>query len=496
MAADRELDILIIGAGFGGLAAAIDLQSHGLRNITILERDSGVGGTWLQNSYPGAACDVPSHMYSYSFAQRRDWSRLCSPQDEILEYAQGVARTYGVDRLVEPHVDVTACAWDDETRRWAVTAADGRTWESDAVIIATGQLHHPAFPRIEGLDTFKGHSFHSARWDHDYDLRGKRVAVVGTGASAVQFVPEIAKEAGKLTIFQRTGNWFMPRRNRAYPPLLLSLFKHVPGLQAARRAFIQKLYLESVTMMIRHPRTLGLVGRARSSLFMRWQIKDPELRRKVWPDYTFGCKRVLFSSHFLPALQRPNVELVSEAITGVDETGLISADGRHHEVDCIIWGTGFQTMKFMFPMEVTGAGGQSLRETWAHGAHAHLGIAVPGFPSMFLMYGPNTNTSGGSIIAFEEAQAGYIRQALQQVRAHDAAALDVRPEVEAASDRALQERFAGTAWLQCDSWYRDEHGRIVTNWPGYMREFIEQARTLDPADFTFLPQPDREEIAA
>jgi len=496
MAAERELEILIIGAGFGGMAAAIELQSHGLNNITILERDSGVGGTWLQNSYPGAACDVPSHMYSYSFAQRRDWSRLCSPQDEILEYAQGVARDYGVDRLVEPHVDVTACSWDDETRRWTVSAADGRTWEADAVIIATGQLHHPAFPRIEGLDAFAGHSFHSARWDHDYDLRGKRVAVVGTGASAVQFVPEIAKEAGQLTIFQRTGNWFMPRRNRAYPAVLLSLFKHVPGLQAARRLFIGKIYLESVTMMIRHPRTLGLIGRARSAAFMRWQIRDPQLRRKVWPDYTFGCKRVLFSSHFLPALQRPNVELVNEAITGVDATGLISADGKHHDVDCIIWGTGFQTMKFMFPMEVTGAQGQSLGETWAHGAHAHMGIAVPGFPSMFLMYGPNTNTSGGSIIAFEEAQAGYIRQALQQVRAHSAAAIDVRPEVEAASDRAVQEHFAGTAWLACDSWYRDEHGRIVTNWPGYMREFIEQASTLDPADFTFLPQPDREEIAA
>ena len=496
MAAERDLEILIIGAGFGGMAAAIELQSHGLRNITILERDSGVGGTWLQNSYPGAACDVPSHMYSYSFAQRRDWSRLCSPQDEILEYAQGVARDYGVDRLVEPHVDVSACSWDDDTRRWTVTAADGRAWESDAVIIATGQLHHPAYPRVEGIEAFAGHSFHSARWDHDYDLRGKRVAVVGTGASAVQFVPEIAKEAGKLTIFQRTGNWFMPRRNRAYPPPLLALFKHVPGLQAARRAFIEKLYLESVTMMIRHPRTIGLVGRLRSSLFMRWQVKDPELRRKIWPDYTFGCKRVLFSSHFLPALQRPNVELVAEAITGVDETGLISADGTHHEVDCIIWGTGFQTMKFMFPMEVTGAEGRSLRETWAHGAHAHMGIVVPGFPSMFLMYGPNTNTSGGSIIAFEEAQAGYIRQALQEVRAHDAAAIDVRPEVEAASDRAVQEHFAGTAWLRCDSWYRDEHGRIVTNWPGYMREFIEQARVLDPADFTLLPQADREEIAA
>ncbi len=495
MAADRDLQIVIIGAGFGGLAAAIDLQMHGFRAITILERDSGVGGTWLQNTYPGAACDVPSHLYSYSFAQRRDWSQLCSPQAEILDYAEGVARDFGVDRLVEPHTDVTACTWDDEQRRWTVTSADGRTWEADAVLVATGQLHQPAFPRIEGLDSFTGHSFHSARWDHDYDLRGKHVAVIGTGASAVQFVPEIAEQAGRLTIFQRTGNWFLPRNNRPYPAFAKNLFARVPGLQAWRRNYVFQ-YTESLTLQIRNPRTFGRVGRLLSTLFMRHQLKDPELQRKVWPDYTFGCKRILFSSLFLPALQRSNVDLVAEPITAVDETGVVSADGRHHAVDCIIYGTGFKTTSFMFPMEITGAGGRSLRELWADGPHAHMGIAVPGFPSLFIMYGPNTNTSGGSIIAYLEAQAGYIRQALAQVRTRGAAAIEVRPEVEAASDRAVQERFAGTAWMECDSWYRNEDGRIVTNWPGYMREYFAKAATLDPSEFTFLPLPDREEIAA
>jgi cation diffusion facilitator CzcD-associated flavoprotein CzcO len=229
---------------------------------------------------------------------------------------------------------------------------------------------------------------------------------------------------------------------------------------------------------------------------MRRQIKDPDLRRRMWPDYTFGCKRILFTSHFLPAIQQPNAELVTEPITAIDATGIVTADGEHRDLDCIIYGTGFKTSAFMFPMEITGAGGAALRDVWADGAHAHMGIAVPDFPSLFFMYGPNTNTSGGSIIAYEEAQAGYIRQALQLVRERGAAAITVRPEVEAASDREVQARFAGTAWLECDSWYRDEHGRIVTNWPGYMREYFAKAATLDPAEYVLVPQPDREGVAA
>ena len=495
MSGTADLGIVIVGAGIGGMAAAIELQSHGFRDITILERDSGVGGTWRQNTYPGCACDVPSHLYSFSFAQRRDWSRLCSPQDEILDYLEGVARDYGIDRLVETGVEVTSCAWEEDERRWTVTAADGRTWTASAVIVATGQLHQPAWPGIPGRETFTGHSFHSAQWDHDYDLRGKRVAVIGTGASAAQLVPTVVEESAHTSVFQRTGNWYLPRRNRPYPPLAKFLFERVPGLQALRRKYIFN-YTETVTLLIRHPRTLGRVGRLWSTLFMRMQIKDPDLRRRMWPDYTFGCKRILFTSYFLPAIQQPNAELVTEPITEIDATGIVTADGRHRDLDCIIYGTGFKTSAFMFPMEITGARGASLRELWADGAHAHMGMTVPDFPSLFFMYGPNTNTSGGSIIAYEEAQSGYIRQALQLVRDRGAAAIEVRPEVEAASDREVQERFAGTAWLECDSWYRDDHGRIVTNWPGYMREYFAKAAVLDPSEYALVPAPDREEAAA
>ena len=246
-------------------------------------------------------------------------------------------------------------------------------------------------------------------------------------------------------------------------------------------------YAESLTMMIRHPRTWGRLGRARSAAFMRWQLRDRELRRKVWPRYTFGCKRVLFSSHFLPALQRPHVELVTDPIARITPTGVVTAGGCEYAVDCIVYGTGFRAVDFMFPMEIAGRAGRTLRDAWAQGAHAHLGITVPGFPSLFLLYGPNTNTSGGSIILYLEAQAAYVRQAL--VRARAAAAIDVLPDVEAASDRALQARFAGTAWTRCDSWYHDERGRIVANWPGYMREYVERTSVLDPGEYALLAPP-------
>ena len=491
--------VLIVGAGFGGIAAAIELRRHGFDDVTLLEAAPELGGTWHYNSYPGAACDVPSHFYSYSYAQRRDWTRLCSPQPEILEYLRTVAADFDVERRIVTGTTVTACEWDDTARVWTVRTRDtaGRSGSrrADALVLATGQLNQPAMPRIAGLAEFAGHSFHSARWDHDYDLRGKRVAVIGTGASAVQFVPEIARDAAQLTVFQRSGNWFLPRRNRAYPAAVRTLLRRVPAVQEARRRFLFR-YMELITASIRHPGTVGRLGRLRAAAFMRWQLRDKEVRRKAWPDYTFGCKRVLFSSAYLPALQRPNVELVTEPITRLSSTGPVTADGRRHDVDCVIYGTGFRTTDFMFPMEVTGAGGRSLRDAWAAGAHAHLGLTVPDFPSMFILYGPNTNTSGGSIIFYLEAQAAYVRQALARVRDSGAAAIEVRPEVEAASDQAVQARFAGTAWTRCDSWYRDGAGRIVANWPGYMAEYAERTRTLDPAEFRLLQRPAADAPAA
>lgn len=480
--------VVVVGAGFGGIAAAIELRRHGFDEVTLLEAAPELGGTWHYNNYPGATCDVPSHFYSFSFAQRRDWTRLCSPQPEILDYLRGVASDFDVAGLVVPNSTVTSCDWDDASCRWTVRTEDGVAREAEALVLATGQLNRPALPGIPGLDDFAGHSFHSARWDHDYELRGKRVAVIGTGASAVQFVPEVAEQAASLTVFQRTGNWFLARRNRAYPAPLRVAFRRVPGLQRFRRRFVFR-YGESLTAAIRNPRTVGRVLGLHSAAFMRWQLRDKELRRRAWPDYTFGCKRVLFSSAYLPALQRENVELVTEPIARMEPSGPVTADGRRHEVDCVIYGTGFKTNDFMFPMEITGAGGRTLREEWACGAHAHLGMTVPGFPSMFILYGPNTNTSGGSIIFYLEKQAGYVRQALQRVRDRDAAAIEVRAEVEAASDREVQSRFTGTAWERCDSWYRDSAGRFIANWPGYMADYATRTERFDPDEYRLIARP-------
>ncbi len=444
--------VVIVGAGFGGIAAAIELRRHGFDQLTILEGADELGGTWYHNSYPGAACDIPSHAYSFSYAQRRDWPKLCPEQPEILAYLQGVAREHGVAEHIVTGAKVWACRWTDPG--WRLATEDGRSFTCDAVVLATGQLHQPLWPAILGRDDFTGRSFHSAAWDHDYELAGKRVAVIGTGASAVQFVPEIASRVASLTVFQRSGNWFLPRRNRPYPRWLRTVIALVPGVQRARRWFVFGIG-ESLTAMIRNPRTVGLLGRLRSSVLMRWQLRNRELRRKAWPDYTFGCKRVLFSSYFLPALGRENVELVTSPIARIDPAAVCTGDGREYEVDCIIYGTGFRTTDFMFPMEITGVDGRSLAQDWADGAHAHLGMTVPGFPSMFVLYGPNTNTSGGSIIFYLERQARYVRQALSLVRSCGAGAIEVRREVEAASDRATQARFAGTAWTRCDSWYRN-----------------------------------------
>jgi cation diffusion facilitator CzcD-associated flavoprotein CzcO len=481
--------VIIVGAGFGGLAAAIELNRHGFTDVTILEAAPDLGGTWYYNDYPGAACDVPSHAYSLSYAQLTQWSRLCSPRDEILNYLHTVADRFDVRKYVRTSTFVTECRWDEASCTWTVRSrgADGAeaTHEAEALVLATGQLNQPAMPRIEGIETFGGTSFHSARWDHDYDLRGKRVAVIGTGASAVQFVPEIAKVAKNLTVFQRSGNWFLSRRNRPYPSLVKKLFKSFPKLQPARRQLTMK-YLECLTAAIRNPKTAGRLGAIRSSVFMRMQLRDPEVRRKVWPDYTFGCKRVLFSSAFLPALQRPNVELVTERVTRMEPAGPVTEDGRVHEVDCVIYGTGFKTNDFMLPMRVVGVGGRTLEQQWSQGARAHLGITVTGFPSLFMLYGPNTNTSGGSIVFFLEQQVGYLRQALQQMLNRGASAINVRPEAERLSDARTQARFDGTAWTRCDSWYRNESGRVIANWSGYMSEYADLTATPDLSEFELL----------
>lgn len=494
--------MIVVGAGFGGVAAAAELLRHGVEDVTVLEAAPELGGTWYHNRYPGAACDVPSHLYSYSFAQRTYWPHLFAHQPEILAYLRETADDLGITEKIVTDTRVTSCEWDERTQLWQIRTrtttsdAPGGVWTARALVLATGQLNQPSIPAIENRSCFRGHSFHSARWDGTYDLTGKRVAVLGTGASAAQLIPEIAPLVGHLTVFQRTGNWFLPRRRSGRTPRALTrVLRRFP---VAHRAWRRLLYhgIEALTLCVRHPRTAGRVGALVSAIHMRRQLPDPGLRRKVWPDYAFGCKRILLSSGFLPALRRANTELVTEAVVRMAPEGPVTADGRRHDVDCVIYATGFRTNDFMLPMRVTGRAGRTLEEVWSGTPQAHLGITVAGFPSLFLMYGPNTNTSGGSIVVFLEAQAAYIRQALQLLDRTGAAAMDVRPEAQEAGLRHLQSRFTGTAWTTCTSWYRAADGRNVANWPGYMGEYESRTRTVDPAEYELIrrvPQMSRRE---
>ena len=478
--------VAIVGAGFSGIGMAIALREAGHEDVTIFERSGDLGGVWHHNTYPGAACDVPSYLYSFTADQRRDWSRPCSPQEEILAYLHDTARRGGVAGLVRTNTEIVRADFDEDALEWTLQTATGERVGADALVLACGQLSRPRMPDVPGMDAFAGPSFHSARWEHDVDLRGKRVAVVGTGASAVQFVPEIARDAARVDVYQRTPPWLLPRRNEPYAPWAHAIIRRVPGMQKLRRAGMLA-FMESGILGQTRMRALALGIRAWSTWFMRRQVRDPELRRRIWPDYPIGCKRVLFSSHYLPALQRPNVELVTEAVTRVTERGVVAADGREREVDAIVYGTGFDAHAFVAPMEVAGAGGRRLHDAWSGGAQAHLGLTVSGFPNLFLLYGPNTNLGFGSIIVMIEAQIAYVMDAVRRLQGTGARALDVRPEVQRASGEEVQRRLQHSVWTSCRSWYRaGGTGRVVNNWPGQMAEYVHLTRRLVPAEYREL----------
>jgi len=473
--------VAVIGTGFGGLAAVIELKRLGYDDITVLEKADDVGGVWRENTYPGAACDVPSPFYSFSFEPNPRWPRRFSRQPAILEYMREVADKYDVRRHVRFGTEVLAARFDDATGRWTVELSTGDSVEVDVLVSAVGQLSRPGFPDIPGRDTFAGESFHSAEWRHDVDLTGKRVAVIGTGASAIQFVPEIQPDVAHLTLFQRSAPYIIPRPDREFSERHHRVFERVPATQLAERGTWYGV-VEGLSVAWVYARPLAAAIKAISKAHMKRQTRaKPGLFAKVWPDYPVGCKRILFSNDYLPALARPNVEVTTERITGITPQGVVTADGVAHEVDVIIWGTGFKATEFLAPMTITGAGGRDLHEEWADGAHAYYGMTVPGFPNLLVMYGPNTNTGGGSIIYFLEAQAKYLGQYVEHVAAAGAP-VSVLAEVEKAHDERIQSKLGGSVWSQCTSWYRTAEGRITTNWPSLGIEYKAQAK-FDPADY-------------
>ena len=479
--------VAIIGAGFGGIGMAIALERAGIEDFVVLDRADDLGGTWRDNSYPGLTCDIPSQLYSFSFRPWR-WSRRFPARDEILAYLHALVAEHGLRPRLRLGHGVDAAAFDEARSLWTLTLDDGSTLEAAAVVCAVGQLGRPVLPDIPGRDEFAGPSWHSARWNPDVDLAGRRVAVIGTGASAIQFVPEIAKTAAHVDVYQRTPPYVLPKADRPYRDGELHLFDRLPAVRKAERLRIF-LYGELLTTgFVLSPKVLAL-PMAMWRRQLRTAIADPELRARCVPDYVMGCKRVVFSNDWYPALARPDVDLVTEPIERIVPDGVVTADGAARPADVIVYATGFAATQFLMPIQVTGRGGGQLHEAWRDGAHAYLGITVAGFPNFFMLYGPNTNLGGNSIIYMLEGQIGYVLGALRALQAQNLAWLDVRPDVQDTFNAWVQTASRTSVWeTGCHNWYTTGSGRNVNNWPDHTFMYRYRVRRFDLAAYRVMPQ--------
>ncbi|MFG2095460.1 flavin-containing monooxygenase [Streptomyces sp. NPDC048612] len=486
----RHVRVAVIGSGFGGLGAAVRLRRQGITDFVILERADAVGGTWRDNSYPGCACDVPSHLYSFSFAPNPEWPRNFSGQPHIRAYLERVTDTFGLRPHLRFNSEVRALRWNGDALHWEVETASGPL-TADVVVSATGPLSDPKVPDIPGLDTFPGKVSHSARWDHDYDLRGKRVAMIGTGASAIQIVPAIQPEVERLTLFQRTPPWVLPRADRKISAAEKWLHTKVPATRAARRGLLWGIRELQVSAFTKRPNELGLIERlARSHL--NKAVKDPALRAALTPDYRIGCKRILLSNTYYPALAQPNVDLFSAGLKEVRGSTLVGADGSETEADAIVFGTGFHVTDLPIAQRVTGAHGTTLAEEWKDGMAALRGATAAGFPNFLTIIGPNTGLGNSSMILMIEAQLNYLADYMRQLDVLGGKiALSARPSAVQDWNRRLQQRMTRTVWNVggCDSWYLDANGRNTTVWPGTTGEFKKVTRQVDLAEYEVLRPP-------
>ncbi len=477
--------VLVVGTGFSGLAVAIGLQREGRSDFLLLERGDDVGGTWRDNAYPGCACDVPSHLYSFSFAPNPSWSRSFSPQPEIQAYLQRTAEQYGLREHLHTGTELLEARWDDDAQRWDVRTSRG-SLTCDVLVAATGALSEPKVPDLPGLDAFAGTTFHSAAWRHDHDLTGRRVAVLGTGASAIQFVPHVQERAAHLTLLQRTAPWVLPRRDRPIGRRERWVYENVPGAQRAARYGIYWLRESWVLGFAGDQRVMRL-AELEAKRYLRKQVPDPALRAKLTPAYRLGCKRVLLSNTYFPAVSQPDVDVVTDRVVEVLPHAVVteSADGtrREHEVDTIILGTGFKVTEQPVAERVVGRDGRTLAEHWAAtgGMQALHGTTIAGFPAFALMVGPNTGLGHTSITLIIEAQVRYLLDLLRQVRERGLVAVEPRPEVQQAYADRLQRELQGTVWNAggCASWYLDEHGRNTTLWPTFTFTYMKELSRCD-----------------
>ncbi len=481
---DAVHDVVIIGAGFSGICMGIKLREAGIENFVILERADDAGGTWRANDYPGCACDIPSHLYSYSFAQKPDWSRLFPCQAEIQGYLLQCIEKYGLRAHLRTNTTLEQATYDDENHRWKMLTREGETYVARALVSAMGGLSRAAIPALPGLETFKGRTFHSAQWNHDYDLCGKQVAVIGTGASAIQFVPQIVDQVEQLVLFQRMPPWIVPRPDRRIFAWEKWLYRHIPFTQRLFRTFI---YWRQEMRGIGFTISSKLMGKATDIAMKHLQnsVADPGLRQALTPDYIIGCKRILISNDYYAALQKENLTLVTSGIRRITEAGIVTDDGHKHPLDAIIFGTGFHATDPLTPTRIFGIGGRELADDWKDGPEAFLGISVNGYPNMFLLMGPNTGLGHNSMVFMIEAQVRYTLSLLQALLSGRIDAIDVKAGDQATYNTKLQEVLAGTVWASgCDSWYQTDEGRQAVLWPGFTFSYWFRTRRPDLGHYT------------
>jgi cation diffusion facilitator CzcD-associated flavoprotein CzcO len=492
----EEHDIVIIGSGFSGLGMAIRLKQAGVDDFVLLERADEVGGTWQANTYPGCACDVPSHLYSFSFAPNPEWTQTYSPQPEIWDYLRRCADDYGLRPHIRLSTPVESATWLDAERRWELETPQGAL-RARVVVAGMGPLTEPRIPELPGLERFEGATFHSARWNHGVDLAGKRVASIGTGASAIQYVPEIQKQVERLHVFQRTPPWVMPHSNRPITDRERRVYRAFPAAQRLARAGIYAGRELLVLGFVKNPRLMRFVERI-ARRHMRSQISDPGLLEKVTPDYTIGCKRILPSNGWYRALGKPNVELVTSGVREVRERSIVDADGVEREVDAIVFGTGFQVTDIPAAHRVRGRGGTLLDDVWQGSPRAYLGTSIAGFPNLFFLLGPNTGLGHSSMVYMIESQIAHVMAALARMRERRAETIEIRPEAQQRYNADIDRRMGRTVWQTgCASWHIDRTGRNATIWPDWTWRFRRRAAQLRPDDYALdVRAPAPEPVAA
>ncbi|WP_433658768.1 flavin-containing monooxygenase [Nocardia sp. CA-128927] len=476
----RRVKTIIIGGGFSGLGLAIRLSQQGRNDFLVLERGSDVGGTWRDNTYPGAACDVPSHLYSYSFALNPDWSRSFSRQGEIQQYIQGVAKKYNARDNHIFDCDVTRVRWNNDSAEWEIESSKGN-FVADTVVSAVGALCEPALPDIKGINDFQGETFHSARWNHDADLTGKRVAIIGTGASSIQIVPEIAGKVAHLDVYQRTAPWLLPRMDRPYTKAERLAFKYVPGFQRLSRSAIYAARETQVVGLAKFPalmQAFELLAKAK----LRYEVRDPELRAKVTPDFRIGCKRMLISNNYYPALSRDNVDVVTDGIAEVRANSIVTKDGTEREIDALIVATGFHVTDSPVYNTISGRDGRTLSEVFDEiGQQGYKGATIANFPNMFFLLGPNVGLGHTSMVFMIESQLNYIADALATIDRLGLRTVEVRRDAQDEFNVDLQKKLSKSVWINggCASWYLDKHGNNTTLWPDFTFEFRRLTRNFD-----------------